>query len=265
MELYYKVVGKGPSLIILHGLYGSGDNWVQIARALSKQFTVYLVDQRNHGRSPHNILHTYEAMTNDLSELVDKTGLDNFYLLGHSMGGKTAMSYTLKYGNKVKKLIVVDISPFSYHNIKYFEDQHVLHKSIVDRFITAPVDKAKSRTEVDNYFAEKITNVNIRRFLLKNLKRNQNGKFSWRLNIHILLEGLNSVIDAIPPIKLGAQSYVDTLFIRGGKSPYITDDDLESINDVFSNAQFLKYENCGHWLHAEETQRFIKDVKSFLV
>jgi pimeloyl-ACP methyl ester carboxylesterase len=265
MELFYKVIGQGPSLIILHGLYGSGDNWVNIARALSDHFTVYLIDQRNHGRSPHSVSHTYIEMSDDINHVIEKIGIDTFCMIGHSMGGKTAITYTLKQGSKVKKLINVDISPFSYHDIDNFQDQYEYHKSIVERFVTAPIESAKSRTEIENYFAEKITNISTRRFLLKNLKRNQNGEFSWKLNINTLAKSLHNVIDAAPPVKMGAQSYVETLFIRGGKSPYISDEDMESTLDVFPNSKFITYEDSGHWLHSEEAVRFIKDVKNFLL
>jgi pimeloyl-ACP methyl ester carboxylesterase len=257
-------MGEGPTLLILHGLYGTGDNWYNIARALSSSFTVYLIDQRNHGRSAHNVIHNYTEMASDVEEFVEKLNLKKINIIGHSMGGKTAMTYTLQHGENVNKLINVDISPYSYQDLNHFKEQQDFHYSIIERFLTAPISTAKSRAEVEAYFAEKITNKDTRLFLLKNLSRNKKGHFSWKLNVKTLSESLLNVIDAAPPIKMGAQSYVDTLFIRGGKSPYISDEDIESIPDIFPNSKFITYPNSGHWLHAEEPDRFIADAQAFL-
>ena len=265
MKLFYNKLGEGPALIILHGLYGSGDNWFNIARALSEHFTVYLVDQRNHGRSPHTLTHSYEEMAEDLSKLITILNLDNLIIIGHSMGGKTAMTYTLQHGNKVKKLINVDISPYSYDSLEHFKEQLTYHQTIIERFLTAPINSSNSRINIETHFTEKISNINTRRFLLKNLNREKDGRFSWKLNIKTIAASLSNVIDAAPPVKMGAQSYVDTLFIRGGMSPYISNEDVDSIKDIFPNSDFITYKNSGHWLHAEETERFIKDVKNFLL
>jgi esterase len=217
MQLHFNKIGNGPALIILHGLYGSGDNWYHIAKALSEKFTVYLVDQRNHGLSPHTASHSYEEMTDDLKLLIDSEKLVDICLIGHSMGGKTAMSYTLQFGAKVKTLINVDIAPYSYHGLEHFNQQFRYHQSIIERFLTAPIRSTNNRNEIEEHFAKKITNVETRRFLLKNLKREKEGSFSWKLNVHTISNSLDNVIDAAPPIKLGAQGFTNTLFIRGGK------------------------------------------------
>lgn len=265
MELSYSKHGSGPVIIILHGLYGSGDNWFNIARELANNFTVYLIDQRNHGKSPHSPTLAYDVMAQDLFEFVTQHELDSVNIIGHSMGGKTAITYTLLHGEKVKKLINVDISPYSYEGITSFREQYIYHKSIIERFQTAPIDKTNSRAEIEAYFAEKITNTSTRRFLLKNLSRNSTGEFQWKLNIDSISSNIDKVIDAAPPVKMGAQSFVDTLFIRGEKSPYITNEDMEGIKDIFPNSSFISYENSGHWLHVEETERFVNDVMKFLL
>lgn len=264
MALHYKQMGSGPALIILHGLYGSGDNWFNIGKELSNYFTVYLVDQRNHGRSPHYASLTYQEMADDLDQLINTLQLNSFSLIGHSMGGKTAMTYTLQHGSKVDKLINVDISPFSYDDVESFSQQKSFHQNIIERFTSAPITKAQSRTEIENHFSEKIKSTQILRFLLKNLTRNNNGEFIWRLNVNAISNNLNNVIDAAPPVKMGAQSYANTLFIYGGKSPYINNDDMEAIKDIFPNSKFIQYKDSGHWLHSEETDRFISDTKAFL-
>lgn len=265
MELNYQRTGKGPALIILHGLYGSGTNWLNIARELSSSFTVYLIDQRNHGSSPHDESHSYEDMANDLKVFCNQHQIDSLYLIGHSMGGKTAITFTLQHPGMTKKLICVDISPFSYLDLDFFKSQIEFHKTIINTFKSAPLNKFESRNDADVFFAGAIQNKSVRKFLLKNLKRNSNGQFYWQLNINALERSLEEVlVDAAPPVKLGIQSFIPTLFIRGGKSPYITDEDLESIPDVFPNARFVTFNEAGHWLHAEESDKFVKTSLEFL-
>lgn len=263
MDLHFSKFGNGPALVILHGLYGQGNNWMNIAQALAGQFTVFTVDLRNHGQSPHALLHNYDEMAADLKKICTNEGLSKFNLLGHSMGGKTAITFTLKYPGIVQKLIVVDISPYSYLNQKPFEQQILFHKKVIETFKSAPIDSAVSRAEVEAYFDSSIESISIRKFLLKNLKRSKEGKFYWQLNIDALANNLETIIDAAPPVKIGARSFIPSLFIRGGKSVYITDEEMAAIPDVFPNAQFTTFENAGHWLHSEEPERFIKVVREF--
>jgi esterase len=264
MQLYFSKIGKGPDLVILHGLYGQGENWMNIARELSSDFTVFLVDQRNHGKSPHSPDHTYEELASDLLEFCKSQKLKSIHLLGHSMGGKTAMTFALKYPEFVKKLVVVDISPYSYLNQENFNSIVAFHKNVLETFKTAPVEEAKSRSEIEKYFCNSIKDIGIRRFLLKNLRRSKEGNFYWQLNIQSIYNNLDKIIDAAPPIKIGITSKIPALFIRGGKSPYISDDEMESIPDVFKNAEFCTFENAGHWLHVEYPERFLKMIRNFL-
>lgn len=264
MELHYTKIGKGSALFIVHGLYGSGDNWMNIARALSDQYTVYLIDQRNHGKSPHSAVHNYDAMARDLKALCTKENINTLCIIGHSMGGKTAITFTLNYPGMVQKIINVDISPYSYLNQEHFRNQVEYHQLILKTFKSAPIDKIESRAEMEEFFKPYITNTQTRRFLLKNLKRDKSKGFFWQLNFDALNQNLTQVVDAAPPVKLGAQSFIPTLFIRGGQAPYISDEEMEAIPDVFPNAVFETFENSGHWLHAEEPERFIKIVKNFL-
>lgn len=264
MMLNYRKSGDGPALIILHGLYGSGTNWLNIASHFSSQFTVYLVDQRNHGDSPHENSHTYNNLADDLNEFCNKLGLDSISLIGHSMGGKAAMTFTLQHPGITKKLICVDISPYSLGQ-SYFSEQIKFHKSILEAFHSAPINQTNLRKDIEAFFAQTIQNKQIRKFLLKNLKRDQKDHFFWQLNVETLSVSLSEIMDVIPPVKLGIQSYIPTLFIKGGKSPYITPDDIEAIPDVFQHARFVTFENAGHWLHAEYPEKFITTVSDFLV
>lgn len=264
MKLFYRKTGNGPALFILHGLYGSGTNWLNIASVLSKKYTVYLIDQRNHGESPHHPSHTYKELADDLKEMCNDLNINSLFLIGHSMGGKTAMTFTLQYPGIVKKLICVDIAPYSYLDLEYFNEQASFHKLIMETFISAPIHKSTSRKEIELYFAESISSKPIRKFLLKNLKRNSSGQFYWQHNIEVLQTELEHIIDAIPTIKLGTQSYIPALFIQGEKSPYISTEDIEAIPDIFQNATFSTFKNAGHWLHAEFPEKFIQTVLEFL-
>lgn len=264
MELHYSKIGKSPALFIIHGLYGSGDNWMNIAKALSDKFTVYLIDQRNHGRSPHSAVHNYNEMASDIKSVCDKEEIRTLYIIGHSMGGKTAITFTLNYPGIVRKLVNVDISPYSYLDQEHFKEQIEYHNIILNTFKSAPINKIASRADMEDYFAPFIKNTSIRRFLLKNLKRDKTKGFFWQLNVEALAANLTTIVDAAPPVKLGAQSFIPTLFIRGGQSPYISDDEKEAIPDVFPNASFETFENSGHWLHADEPERFIKAVSDFI-
>ncbi len=264
MELFYNKTGQGRPLIILHGLYGTGDNWMNIARQFSDQYTVYLIDQRNHGRSPHSTNHSYDDMAGDLKTFCDKKGISEFFLIGHSMGGKTASTFTLKYPGMVSRLINVDISVFSYLNQEEFSGQIEFHKLILDTFRDSPIDKISSRNEMEEFFALRIKEQSIRKFLLKNLKRDPLKKFFWQLNTDSIRSNLDKIVDAIPPVKFGTRSFIPVLFIKGGQSSYLSSSDISAIPDIFPNARFTTFENSGHWLHAEEPDGFVTTVRQFL-
>lgn len=264
MQLHYTVKGTGPALIILHGLYGQGDNWLNIANELVDKFTVYLIDQRNHGRSPHSPFHSYEDLSHDIRGFCNEHEIRDCYLLGHSMGGKTAMTFTLQYPGIVKKLVVVDISPFSYLDQQGFSGQIAFHQRILETFKKTPLIGQSDRAGIEEKFARGIPNPEIRKFLLKNLRRNPDGSFFWQLNTGAITSSLNQIIDTIPPVKTGTRSHIPVLFIKGGISPYIATDDMQAIPDVFPNAVFKTIENTGHWVHAEEPSQFILLVREFL-
>jgi len=265
MKLHYSRQGTGKVLVILHGLYGSGNNWMSIARSLSSKYTVILVDQRNHGLSEHSSTHNYDEMANDLRELCTELNLNSFFLLGHSMGGKTAITFVLKFPGLTEKLIVVDISPYSYLEQEYFRNQIRIHKTILELFKNTPLQSVKSRAEVENYFDREITDIETRKFLLKNLKRRKDGTFYWQLNTEALISNFESIVDSAPPVKLGARSNIPVLFFRGEKSEYLPSEEMDAITDVFPHARFETFKNSGHWLHFEHPDLFVEKVSGFLL
>ncbi len=251
MKLNYKIVGTGKPLVILHGLFGSADNWLSIARELDKEFTMYLVDQRNHGDSPHDDEWNYEVMVEDLKELLDDEGLDKAYLMGHSMGGKTVMNFALKYPERVEKLIVADIAP------RYYP---VHHESILEGLNSLDLKTISSRKEADDALANYISEPGIRQFLLKSLGRDADG-FVWKINLPVITKNIENVGEALPE---GESFEGPTLFLAGANSNYVQQKDLPEILEFFPNYELEFVQNAGHWLHAEQPHAVVEEIRKFL-
>jgi pimeloyl-ACP methyl ester carboxylesterase len=252
MKLNYKKTGTGETLIILHGLFGSADNWFSIAKELEKDNTLYLVDQRNHGDSPHSEDWNYQVMAEDLNELMENEGIESAYLMGHSMGGKTVMAFALQYPEKVKKLIVADIAP------RYYP---LHHQVILEGLNAIPIDQIKSRKDADDILSGYIKNMGIRQFLLKSLGRNEKGGFEWKINLKTITEKIEIVGEEID----SDQSFDNpTLFMGGENSDYIKESDKSDISRLFPNSNIIYIKNAGHWLHAEQPGAVIEAVRAFL-
>ena len=250
--LNYKRFGEGQPLIILHGFLGSLDNWLTLAKKFSENFDVILLDQRNHGKSFHSNEFGYEEMVADLEQLIDHLQLENPILLGHSMGGKTVMQYAAFHPQQIDKLIVADIGPKAYP---------VHHDQILRGLQEIPIDKIDSRQDADEILSKYVEFASTRVFLLKNLKRTSDG-FDWKMNLPILKKKINEVGK---PLIYHLPIETETLFIRGGGSGYISDEDWEDVEEIFPNANLVTVENAGHWLHAENPRRFYELVTNFLV
>ncbi len=250
MELYFKKLGQGKPLIILHGLFGSSDNWQTHAKKLAEYFEVYLVDQRNHGRSEWSDAFSYEIMAEDVRELIEKEGIEDFILMGHSMGGKTAMHYAQKYPEDIAKMIIVDMGIKAYP---------IHHDVILDGLKSIDLSKIDSRSLADEQLGKYIDNFAIRQFLLKNLYWKEKGQLAWRINIPVLERELHQIVTALPEKEV----MIETLFMRGGQSNYILESDYESIRKVFPLAVFHEIPKAGHWIHAEAPQEFIHEVLGF--
>jgi len=250
--LHSKIIGEGRPLLILHGLLGMGDNWISLARKYASQgFQVHLIDQRNHGKSFHSDEMNYEEMSLDLKNYADYYRLTNFDLIGHSMGGKTAMYFAINYPEMINKLIIVDIAPKYYppHHHFIFEAIHSVDLNTPDR-----------RT-IENSLINKLQNKAIAAFLAKNIKRNKDGTFQWKANISVLEENLDILGEPLPPMSVYEKP---VMFIKGDKSPYIKNEDAALIKAHFPTAEIINIINSGHWVHAEQPQIFFEKTMDFL-
>lgn len=251
MQLNFKKLGTGKPLIILHGLFGSSDNWFSISKELKDNFTLYLIDQRNHGDSPQSDEWNYDVMVEDLNELMHAEGLKKAYLMGHSMGGKTVMNFALKYPEKVEKLIVADISP------RYYA---VHHQRILEGLNALDLDTIGSRKDADDQLAEYVPNLGERQFLLKSLGRGADG-FEWKINLPVITKNINEVGKALPD---GQSFSGPTLFLAGSNSSYIQQPDLDDIDAFFPKNEVEFIADAGHWLHAEQPDAVVEEIKRFL-
>mgnify|MGYP005811983295 CR=1 FL=1 len=251
MKLFFREYGEGTPIVILHGLLGSSDNWLTQAKLLSPNYKIYMIDQRNHGQSPHDDAFDYQSMVNDLLEFLNDRQLDDPILLGHSMGGKTVMNFALQHPDRVSKLIVVDIAPRAYN---------LEHYALVDAMMGLQLQELKSRNEADTQLAAKVSEPDVRQFLLKNLQRSAEGGFSWKVNLPIIQEKLANV--GVEPLTNNTFDK-PTLFVRGAKSGYIKDGDMDVIRKYFPSAM-LKTIDTGHWVQAENPNEFVRVVSEWV-
>lgn len=250
MKLNYKKYGAGKPFLILHGLFGSSDNWHTHGKRLSEYFEVYLIDQRNHGDSDWSDEFSYDLMAEDLHQFIEEHGLENLIILGHSMGGKTAMRYAQLYPNKIEKLISVDMGTQAYE---------ASHDDIIAGLESIDLAKISSRREADEQLAKFEPNRTVRQFLLKNLHREGKDSFRWKINIPVLAKEYAEILKGLPEEEV----MLDTLFINGGKSGYIREEDKDKIRRFFPLADFYTIENAGHWVHAEQPEEFINKVLEY--
>ncbi|MCR8668760.1 alpha/beta fold hydrolase [Aestuariibaculum sp. M13] len=253
MVLHSNIVGEGRPFVILHGFLGMGDNWKTLGMQFADQgFQVHMVDQRNHGHSFHHEDFSYEVLVEDLKQYCEIHGLEQIVLLGHSMGGKTAMLFATKYPEMVSKLIVADISPRFYP---------VHHDAILNGLSALNFDEVKSRGQADKVLAEYVSDMGTRQFLLKNLYWKEKGLLALRMNIDVLKEEVAEVGEPLPSY---ATFDGDTLFLRGDRSEYIGVDDEPIIKRHFPKADIVTIANAGHWLHAENPTDFFDAVMTFV-
>jgi len=253
MKLFCEQQGSGPALIMAHGIFGSHENLGAIARLLVDHFSLYRVDLRNHGRSPHADSMSYAEMAADIAELMDDYGLSQAAVLGHSLGGKVMMELATAQPARVSQLIVADIAPVTYPS-------H--HDPIVQGLQSINLAELKSRAEADEQLKPFVDNQTTRQFLLKNLQRHDDGQFTWRLNLPAITHNYPQLRFAVGE---GRSYNRPTLFIRGELSKYIQERNFDTIYRQFPNAKIETIPGASHWLHAENPQLFTELVLNFIV
>ena len=254
MILYSNILGEGNNhLIILHGFLGIGDNWKSQAKIFANNFfKVHLVDQRNHGRSFWSNNFNYDLLADDLKFYMDHHNIHKAIIMGHSMGGKTAMNFSFKYPKRVEKLIIIDISPKKYKS---------KHDMILSGLSSLNFEIIKSRKQADDHLSHFVSEPNIRNFLLKNLYWKSPDRLSLRFNISILK---NSSIELNKEIKLSGIFDKPTLFLKGEFSDYISTKDIELIKKYFIKYSVLEVKESGHWVHVDNQKDFFKKINNFL-
>jgi pimeloyl-ACP methyl ester carboxylesterase len=252
--LHSNIVGSGGDhFIILHGFLGMGDNWKTHAKQLAeKGYCVHLVDQRNHGRSFWSDKFDYEVMANDLLQYLNHYGIEQSIVLGHSMGGKTAMAFALQYPDRVQKLIIADIAP------KYYAPHH---QQILAGLSTLNFEEISSRKAAAEHLENYIPDAGTRQFLLKNLYWVSEGKLGLRTNIAVLKNAAEAIGAAIQSQK---QYHQPTLFLYGEHSNYINPKADIEILQYFPKAEIVEIKGAGHWLHAEQPLLFFKILTDWL-
>ncbi len=253
VQLNHKIIGTGQPLLIVHGLFGSLDNWQTHAKTLSEYYQVILVDARNHGHSPHTDAHDYDLMSDDLRLLIENLGLSRVSLIGHSMGGKAVMRFAQRFPQHVHKLIVVDMGIKAY-------PMH--HDVIIAGLHAVDFERLTSRGAVDKILEGYISDFSVRQFLMKNLYWIEPGKrLAWRMNLPVLEKEMPKILTALPHESVDA----DTLFLYGTLSNYVLESDMPEIEELFPSATFEAVENAGHWVHAEKPQEFLDSVLRFML
>lgn len=256
MKLFYRKYGTGKPIIILHGLFGQSDNWQTQAKNLAERgYEIYAVDQRNHGLSPHDDEFNYKAMSTDLYELINDLGLNKVIVIGHSMGGKTALQFAVDHPEKINKLIVADIAPKSYppHHQQVFEALQAIDFSSI-----------KTRKEADEMLSKHIADDGTKQFLLKNIYWKTDIRLDWRFNIKAIKENIDAIGAEIELPRVYTKNDFGALFIRGENSGYILDSDIPDIRNYFPDSEFVTVEGAGHWLHAEKPKKFLEEVIRFI-
>ena len=253
IQLNYKSFGQGPPLIIVHGLFGTLDNWQTIAKQFSTSYSVFLIDQRNHGRSPHvDGLFNYKILAEDLKEFMEQNWIYKASLIGHSMGGKTILQFAAEYPEMIDKMVVVDIGP------KIYEGGHEI---VLEALAAVPIETLADRQQAEQILWSKIGEMGTVQFLLKNLSRKKEGGFEWKMNLKNLVENYSNILAAI---EKSEPCMVETLFIRGGRSNYITESDYPLLLQQYPNSTVATIEDAGHWVHADKPQELYTLASQFL-
>lgn len=253
MILHSRIEGNGKPFVILHGFLGMSDNWKTLGTQFSEVgYEVHMLDLRNHGKSFHSNDFSYQDMANDVKNYCDFHKLENILLLGHSMGGKTAMLLATLHPQLIEKLIIADIGP-------KFYPQH--HQTILEGLNAVDFSKQPSRSDVEDIVSQYISDFGTRQFLLKSLYWKEKEQLAFRFNLEVFNTKIEEIGKALPSENKFEKP---TLFLRGSKSDYILEEDFETIHNHFPNVKIQTISNAGHWVHAENPSDFYNKVSNFL-
>jgi esterase len=253
MQLNFKQMGEGPALVILHGFLGSSDNWVSLSRNyFAPHYTVYLLDARNHGESGHDSEHSYTTMVGDLLEFLDTQNIEKAIIMGHSMGGKTAMLFACEHPDRIEKLVVIDMMPGIYEHSNL---------PVVEAMLKLDFDTLKSRKEADEALTADLPNFGLRQFVLKNIYWETKERLGWRPNLPVLASTIDHLNEALSPDHVFTGS---TLFVRGELSDYIKGPEVTDIQTHFPGAVIETIEGAGHWVQADKPEEFCRVVLAYL-
>lgn len=252
MELFFRKIGEGKPLVVLHGVFGSSDNLYTVSKNIADLgYAVYTLDARNHGQSPWSDVFDYDVMAADLNDFLNQHDIQNPVILGHSMGGKTVMNFAAKYDN-FEKIIVVDIAP-------RFYPTH--HNHILAGLAAIKLDELKSRKDADDIFSQYVSDFGERQFILKNLYRTDDNKFAWRINIPVISKEIYKIGEEITFDRI---SQKPAMIMRGSDSGYVKEDDFEQFKQSFPNAELVTIDGANHWVHALKPSEFVSNVVRFI-
>ena len=271
MKLFFRKLGQGKPLFILHGLFGLSDNWNTVGKILSESFEVYLIDLRNHGSSPHSDEWTYSAMAEDIKDIMEDVKghmadvkEQKIILLGHSLGGKVAMQFAAMYPEKLEKLIVVDMAPKDYPGNQF---------DFIEKLLAINLAEMKNRKEAEIELRKIIKDEATIQLLLKNIqwiphpspseRRGEGGEvLAWKFNLKVIADNQDKIGKTFSIAE--KQITTPTLFIRGEKSNYILNSDTTEIKKHFPNSEIKTIAGAGHWVHADKSSEFVEKIKFFI-
>ena len=254
MQLNHKILGEGFPIIILHGLFGMLDNWQTIGKKLAEEgFMAILIDQRDHGKSPHTSEFNYTLLAEDLFHFMEDNWIYKAHIIGHSMGGKTAMKFAFQHEEMIEKMIIADVMNRQYKGG---------HESVIAAIDSLNVNEVENRDTIYEHLKSQELDEGTVQFLLKNLSRNKEGGYEWKMNFSLLKEKYQNILD--PVAATNEVCNTETLFIKGENSNYIQDLDFAAIKQQFPNSTITTISNAGHWVHADKPVEFFNAVKEFL-
>jgi pimeloyl-ACP methyl ester carboxylesterase len=253
MRLYSRHFGEGKPVLILHGLFGSSDNWLSFGKALALHgYNVHLLDLRNHGQSPQDHTFEYASLSYDVAQYIESSGIVNPVVAGHSLGGKTTIKLATTAPHLLSAMVIIDIAPRFYP---------VHHKQIIDALESVDFTLMKTRSDVEGILSKSITEPAVLQFMLKNVWWKEKDRLAWRFNLEAISQNIIHVGEAVYP---DGFFHLPSLFIRGGKSGYITDADESDILERFSGSEIKIAPGAGHWVHADNPEWLMQTLLEFL-